>query len=274
MATVTKTSTGFVDGVWSTATNWTPGVAPISGDEAIIYDTATNIAGEDQNAVVLDQLIFQPSYSGQVGSDGDPLLIDATDFWWNGTSSANFVDGAYTRLYVNTENMSATAFVLNKTNTHTVGTTAVTGGRLTVGTVCTATLLGMMGIDSRIYVDALTSSTVTTLDHINGTFESNAAVTTHNQSGGTTVHEAGTATTVNLYDGTYRFNGGTVTTLNQYGGVFDMTQGTGVTRTLTTHNRWGGELWRSGKLNLAADIAQRTFGIGFDDPQGNLQTIS
>lgn len=68
--------------------------------------------------------------------------------------------------------------------------------------------------------------TLTTVTLNGGVQETNSAVTTANQNGGTWTHKLGTVTTLNLYGGTHLPNGGaTYTTLNLFGGTFDASKG-------------------------------------------------
>ena len=69
--------------------------------------------------------------------------------------------------------------------------------------------------------------TLTTVTLNGGVKETNSAITTANQYGGTWTHKSGTVTTANIYGGTHYPNGSaTYTTLNLYGGTFDASKGT------------------------------------------------
>ncbi len=68
---------------WSTASNWSGGAVPITGDTVIIRDSSVNILyGLDQSAVTLDKLVIEKSYSGYIG-------LNRTQFAQTSTGSTN-----------------------------------------------------------------------------------------------------------------------------------------------------------------------------------------
>jgi len=53
---------------WSTAINWSLGTVPVNGDDVFLRKSDVNISwGIDQNAVTLDSLIIEKTYTGKIG---------------------------------------------------------------------------------------------------------------------------------------------------------------------------------------------------------------
>lgn len=84
----TTASEGPAD--WSTADNWSDGAVPVNSDTVIIAANSGNIAyGLDQNAVDLDKLVIEQSYTGKIGlpynaftntQDGDDPVTTAVEY--------------------------------------------------------------------------------------------------------------------------------------------------------------------------------------------------
>jgi hypothetical protein len=93
-------------------------------------------------------------------------------------------------------------------------------------TATVATLITGDGPQSVANTVCGSGCTLTTVTLNGGTQETNSAVTTANQNGGTWTHKLGTVTTANIYGGTHYPNGAaTYTTLNLFGGTFDASKG-------------------------------------------------
>jgi len=93
-------------------------------------------------------------------------------------------------------------------------------------TATVATLITGDGPQSAASTICGSGCTLTTVTLNGGTQETNSAITTANQSGGSWTHKSGTVTTANIYGGTHYPNGGaTYTTLKLYGGTFDASKG-------------------------------------------------
>ncbi len=93
-------------------------------------------------------------------------------------------------------------------------------------TATVATLITGDGPTSSAATLCGSGCTLTTVTLNGGTQETNSAITTANQYGGTWTHKAGTVTTANIYGGTHYPNAvATYTTLNLYGGTFDASKG-------------------------------------------------
>lgn len=93
-------------------------------------------------------------------------------------------------------------------------------------TATVATLVTGDGSTSQANTVCGSGCTLTTVTLNGGTQETNSAMTTANQYGGTWVHKSGTVTTANISAGTHYPNGGaTYTTLNLFGGTFDASKG-------------------------------------------------
>ena len=108
-------------------------------------------------------------------------------------------------------------------------------------TATVATLVTGDGPQSAASTICGSGCTLTTATLNGGTQETNSAVTTANQNGGSWTHKLGTVTTLNLYGGTHYPNGGsTYTTLNVFGGTFDASKGNAAFTITNTVNLYKG----------------------------------
>lgn len=255
MATFNNISTFSTDGVWTNTANWSAGTAPADGEEVFVHGGNQSITGVDQSSIELDMLRFAPSWTGNIGSSGNPLWIDATTAYYDANTTAAYLDGIYSKFYFHSPSHADNALVLNATNANTVTTLVAELGKLTVGAACTVTtgvMNPVMAMNS-VNVTIASAATITTWIVKGGKLFNNAAMTTMNQYGGHTEHLASTITTVNLTDGKFLPKGGTVTTLNQYGGELDLDQGAGQ-RSVSTINYYGGVITRRTRGSLGGSI--------------------
>ena len=64
---------------WSTAANWSGAAVPVDGDDVFIENNAVNIdAGLGQNAIQLNNLTIDQSYTGLIGTTSAYLVIGAS----------------------------------------------------------------------------------------------------------------------------------------------------------------------------------------------------
>lgn len=118
-------------------------------------------------------------------------------------------------------------------------------------TATVATLVTGDGPQSAASTVCGSGCTLTTVTLNGGTQETNSAITTANQNGGSWTHKLGTVTTLNLLGGTHYPNGGaTYTTLKILGATFDLSKGTAAVTITNTI-----QLYR---------------GAVFNDPQGRV----
>ncbi len=93
-------------------------------------------------------------------------------------------------------------------------------------TATVATLVTGDGPQSAANTVCGSGCTLTTVTLNGGTQETNSAITTANQNGGSWTHKLGTVTTANIYGGTHYPSGGaTYTTLKLFGATFDLSRG-------------------------------------------------
>ena len=75
----------FLNGTnWSTAGDWTPVNAPITGDDVSVSDSARDITTGDQGGVDLASMLVPSRYVGAFGAAGAPLKIAATKVVYKG----------------------------------------------------------------------------------------------------------------------------------------------------------------------------------------------
>jgi len=118
-------------------------------------------------------------------------------------------------------------------------------------TATVATLVTGDGPQSQANTVCGSGCTLTTVTLNGGTQETNSAITTANQNGGSWTHKAGTVTTANILGGFHYPNGVvTYTTLKILGGTFDLSKGNGAVTITNT--------------------IQMYKGVVFNDPQGRV----
>jgi len=104
-----------------------------------------------------------------------------------------------------------------------------------------ATLITGDGPQSAASTICGSGCTLTTVTLNGGTQETNSAITTANQNGGSWTHKSGTVTTANIYGGTHYPNGVTTyTTLKLLGSTFDLSRGNGTVTVTNTIQMYAG----------------------------------
>jgi len=108
-------------------------------------------------------------------------------------------------------------------------------------TATVATLITGDGPQSAASTICGSGCTLTTVTLNGGTQETNSAITTANQNGGSWTHKSGTVTTANIYGGTHYPNGVTTyTTLKLLGSTFDLSRGNGTVTVTNTIQMYAG----------------------------------
>ena len=84
------------DGAWGTSGNWSPSGVPTSSDVVFITSGSDDIDGSDQSAVALTRLVVGPQFTGNIGTSGAKLIIDATTLDYAGNGASAYLDGDFT----------------------------------------------------------------------------------------------------------------------------------------------------------------------------------
>ena len=255
-----KTWTGASSSVWGTAGNWSPSGVPVASDDVYIVSGSVDITGEDQSAVALGRLVVGAGYSGNIGSSGTKMQIDATSFDFSSSGTSAYLEGTYTTVTVLDTTSSSTALNLSGSS-DTITTLRILGGSgtVTIDSSCNITTtieqIGASGIVTNI-ADGTTIGGSATLTMDSGRMELNQSVPTITLFGGDLVAtlDSGTVTLIEQYGGKVRWNPSaacTITTLTVYAGMFDSRDSTSpeFTITNTTLHQEGTIDERSGLLN-------------------------
>lgn len=238
----TRTWDGSTDGDWGTASNWVENAVPVATDDVYIVSGNVSIDGDDQSAVTLGSLTVGQKYTGNIGTNGAKLQINATNFDYSGNSTSAYFEGTFTTLTV--QNTSSDAAALNLSgDSDTITTLRILGGRGTINVasscniVTTIEQIGAEGVTTNI-ADSTTIGGSCTLTMDSGKFNLNQAVPTITVFGGEleAILDTGTVTTLNQYGGRVLWNPSascTITTLNLYSGLFDSRDSTAPEFTVT-----------------------------------------
>lgn len=255
-----RTWTGAVSGAWGTAGNWAEAAVPIDGDDVFIQGSVS-ITGSDQSATELASLRVSPHYTGDIGSSGTYLQIDAVTFDYAGHGSA-YINGIFTTLRV-TGAVGDTA--LNMLGS--VVTARITGeavnGLITFGNSMVLDLLEVQSAGgTRIdlgtgILTAAAGAPSLTMD--SGQVECSSALATVEMVGGSLTHDTGAIATLQLESLAtciYK-SSGTITTLTVYGGLFDGTQNTNPSTTITNAS-----IHENGEIDVQSGLRNFTFTNG------------
>ena len=181
-------------------------------------------------------------YTGNIGTNGAKLQINATNFDYSGNSTSAYFEGTFTTLTV--QNTSSDAAALNLSgDSDTITTLRILGGRGTINVasscsiVTTIEQIGAEGVTTNI-ADSTTIGGSCTLTMDSGKFNLNQAVPTITVFGGEleAVLDTGTVTTLEQYGGRVRWKptaSCTLTTLTLYSGLFDSRDSTAPEFTVT-----------------------------------------
>ena len=78
MGTVTGQISNAGPNDWATAANWSGDAVPIAADDVVFRDSGVDVRwGLDQNAVDLDSLVIEQSYTGKIGLDRTAFVTGA-----------------------------------------------------------------------------------------------------------------------------------------------------------------------------------------------------
>jgi hypothetical protein len=243
--------------VWSTATNWSTGAAPISADTVILGDSSVSIlTGLAQGAVQPTEFRTIMDYTGLVGTSSTYLVIGGSLFNIGMPSVSGSGNGS-NRMNLNLNDASAVVNVYGTGNSAT--DSAMTPLRL-LGTTLALNLLGgttgvaVLGSETASVATATVmsgaslvggfGSTLTSTSIYGGKvtdYSGNAHTLVLVSSGGTyTKHGVGAVTTLTVGSrSTAYYNGtGTISTLNLTG-TLDLSGGNGAV-TITNANLYAG----------------------------------
>ncbi len=252
MATVTWL--GTTDGDWNTGTNWSTGSAPDDGDTVIFNASSRDVTiSSSVDSLTYAALKVLDGFTGSLGTQGSPLVVNATNLFLATDGAQTHLDGDYSTGHVSdTPGGVGISFGSNST----FGTLRVTGGDGTVqvssSTLTTVQVVGAFDIRLEVLAAAAsfgtliqdsgtvqTAESITTADVSGGVLEltTNAGVTTLNLTGsGSCRHNStGTITTANVFDRSTVLDlsanstgtGATVTDVNLYDGEVNERNGAG-----------------------------------------------
>lgn len=244
---------GEGDNTYTTATQWSTGSVPLTGDDAIFTDvrTSANCNGENVQVATWPDALRIVNYSGNIGDTGAHLELD--DAAGAETLALLEIQDSTGKIFLDFEQAAGSNIVTEtrinvpgqaSDQVNLGGAAAFTGVHLLRG----RTNLGMTGTVSNlwiahsttardVYCEIATGATVTNIRQESGKVinKSTSACTLWVQNGGTSVYEGGnTITDLYLMGGHFRFDGSTtastITNIYVMGGVLDFTR-TGHLRT-------------------------------------------
>ncbi len=222
------------DGDWDNAASWTGATVPVSNDVVIFpsnnsVSVTSNQGG--QTAVDLDALIIHPSYNGDIGTSGTPLLISADKVLHEGTGTLYYTDGDGTtdHVIVNSTNRTDAA-VFSGTSLSRI--TALRG-KITLDSSLAALALLEVGYftsrssDANVVIETAAGA-ITDCYMSGGQVDCGAAVTNLYQSAGKFIqNEAAVSAITNIYQfgGQCVYNTDqNITLANILGGELDFSQ--------------------------------------------------
>lgn len=235
----TQASSGPYD--YGLAANWAESAVPTTDDDVVLTGSNRISYNLNQSGAAIGNF-SATGYSGTVGSQGTPLLIDPNGFRWQGTGTAyiNIGSAAIAPYIVSTASGSSTAHGLHLSGSAMTTLTVATGS---VGVApslgLTSTVATINNLNGTVYCGV--GTTLTTYNHVGGTSTIGCAATTVTALAGTlTTEGVGAITTLNNRGATVNPNStGTITTLNARGGTTDFS-GSLAARTVTTLNLYKG----------------------------------
>ncbi|HUX15565.1 MAG TPA: hypothetical protein VMW52_03780 [Phycisphaerae bacterium] len=247
------------EGDWDTAANFDPAGVPVTGDTVILQRSSQSVtAGLDQSAVTLAALRIEQSFTGLVGTLGDPLIIGATAVNLGehfgpsaapaGSQGINLdLRGASTITVANSAAASPSAeSTLPPVRLLTDNASSVLRVRkgkvgLAINSPTAVSTIGTVSVgwsasqstDADVQIGP--GVTLTTLEQTGGSATLRCAATTVTQSAGALLTDGtGAITTHTITGGSAILNAsGTITTLNLDGGRADLTRSRAA-RTITT----------------------------------------
>jgi hypothetical protein len=253
-----------VDGGWA-AGNWSLGAAPADAGEALVPASGTtSISGTDQKGIYVAKLIFDTGFIGNIGTNGDPLIIDGAIIHHKGSGtlylkSDDNASGEYTDWVLIDSDAGGLAANLDGEEMTRI---SVLKGRVelaaTLGSVTLPALVEVawrdnQSIDAHVTIACALLAATGTLVISGGQVFTTAAgapsIVNVNQSGGLWDHgaAAGGVTTYNGMGGRAHWKPvSTLATANIHAGcVLDLTQNS-LSKVITTCNLFsGGEIiWR------------------------------
>jgi len=247
------------DGDWDNTASWSTGVLPVSTDTAV-FDGVSSVVSVtsnlNQTGVDLARIEISPEYTGDIGSTGSPLQIDATVVLHRGTGTLYLKgDGGGIGVQVDSTNL-VDALVLSGTST--LLTLDVKKGHATVDN--TVTNLGgvrVIGDKAIVIIEANGAEKITSIIQQAGFCENNrplsdaAAIAIVN--GGVFVHENGAVTQLHVQGGTCEWNAVETLTLGLVGrGLLDFTRSGNVKTVSALVILPGAEVFTTSQTTVAA----------------------
>ena len=218
------------ENVWTDMANWLETTVPESTDDVYIVSGSVSITGLDESDVTLNSLTVGSRYTGEIGSSGTKLQINATTFSFAGHGETNYIEGQFTSVTVQDTSTNSAALNLSGSS-DTITTLRILGGRggVNIASSChlvtTIEQIGADGVTTNI-ADETTIGGSCSLKIDSGRMELNQAVPTITVFGGELQAglDSGAVTTLDIYGGRVRWNptaACTITTLSIYSGLFD-----------------------------------------------------
>lgn len=255
-----------VDGNWENTANWSASTVPVDDDDVIIANSDTDLTTNlDQlpggTEVDLASLKVAESYTGNLGSSGNPLKIASAETWIAGAGDV-YLEGATSHdlPLIHVDKPGSFSKVANLAGY--IGEVNVKRGRCEIAanfngdvTLTFRCLFrNQQGQDAELIIGA--GGTVAELVVTGGRVVNDSAITTIRLSGGSFKTTTGAITTGYQYGGTFYWeNDETITTLYGYGGKFDATGNTQVQTTPTVTNVYGFSGWTADLRNGIGTIS-------------------
>ncbi|RLF49979.1 MAG: hypothetical protein DRN20_00475 [Thermoplasmata archaeon] len=245
---------GTTDSSWSTATNWSGGAVPGSGDTAVIPANATvDIDGSDETSSPIDKLVIEKGCSISIGSVDTPLklsfsgetnaeahlagtgvkyldLTEAKAIYITEAGGASTI-GAYalnltatsatnsTKLYIDADDSDDIGIAANGGDVGEFDNIYISGGNITIG-------------ESVSKIDGTSAPPIVISG---GTVETKCKLDTASVANATWTHSNGTVSSASVINGTLYLNtNDTITTLHLGKNAKLDATGSAVSKTITT----------------------------------------
>lgn len=281
-ATFSKAATTAADGpnFWDTAENWSGDTIPGTGDTVVLRNSAIPICWNiDQNALAIDRLVIESSFTGRVGINRNVLAISA-DAISVDNSAADYRED-YLRIDVDTVEIGGTTgpgrsngstrIKIDNTKTSGASTTTIFSTAATsIETGLPAVRLLYANSDAELRVrstsggvgvacdepaETSTIGTIALSGNSSIYIGEGTTLTTFEQEGGTaSLRSAGTIATVRIYGGSVTTEGDYTITLLE---IFDGS-------VIANHIKTGGVAvttldLEGGVIDCSANLDDRTF---------------
>ncbi len=247
------------DGDWDNTASWSTGLVPVSTD-TVIFDGVNSVvsvtSGLNQTGVDLARLDTAPAYTGDIGSPGSPLQIDATVVLHRGTGTLHLKgDGGGIGVQVDSTNLIDAAVLSGTSSSWTLD---VKKGHVT----CDDTVAGLGGVRALgdkaiIVIEANGAQTITQIMVQAGFCQNSRPLSAASAivlvNGGVYIHEDGAVTQLHVQGGVCEWNAGETLTIAVVGrGLLDFTR-SGIIKTVSAMVIFpGAEVFLSNQTVIAA----------------------